>query len=84
MYRKSLLTLIGLVGLGCLFLAVFAQQLGVGHDDHWGPGRIIVAVAGLCLLAITALVFSWKFVLEGVNYFSTSIQQLGIFLLESL
>jgi hypothetical protein len=77
MYRKNLLIIIGVIGLGCLFLAVFAQQLGVGHDEAWGPGRIIVAIAGLSLLCITALVLSWKCVLDGLNYFSSSIRRLG-------
>jgi hypothetical protein len=53
--------MMGLVSLGLITLAVFAQQLGVGRSNDWGPGRKIVAGAGIILLLVTSLILTWSY-----------------------
>jgi hypothetical protein len=59
--RKTLIGLVGLIGLGFLSLAVFAQQLGVGRSSDWGPGRKIVAGAGFFLILLATIVITLPF-----------------------
>ncbi|HAA03630.1 MAG TPA: hypothetical protein DCE18_09690, partial [Syntrophobacteraceae bacterium] len=61
MRRKTLIGLVGLLGLGFFSLAVFAQQLGVGRSSDWGPGRKIVAGAGFFLILLAAIVITLPF-----------------------
>ena len=61
MERKTLNGLIGITGLGLLSLAVFAQQLGVGHSSDWGPGRKIVAGVGFFLILLATIVITLPF-----------------------
>lgn len=59
---KKFAYLLGFTGLGLLFLAVFAQPLGVSRDSDWGPGRSIVAGMGCVLLFIATLILAWRFI----------------------
>ncbi len=56
---------IGSIGLGLITLAVFAQELGIGHSNRWGLGRKIVVAIGILFALVALFAFLWPFIARG-------------------
>ena len=65
MKRKSFAVFIIVIGLLTIGLAIFAKELGIDHNAEWGKGRIVLLVAGSCLL-LAGIFFS---IFEGSSLF---------------
>ncbi|HTX79660.1 MAG TPA: hypothetical protein VMC62_08330, partial [Longilinea sp.] len=56
--RKILIILLAVFGIGCLFIALAANRLGLDHNVTWGTKRILLAVIGAgSLLVLVELIF---------------------------
>jgi hypothetical protein len=80
--RRWMIGLLSLCGLGLAGLAFFANRFGLDVENSWGPGRRIVAVAGISLLVLALLLLTWKHWMALGRWLKDGLRRRGLRLLD--